>query len=47
MSKGEINSKNYTIILKEKFIEIKKKATVLKIMNKKESNDELKNLITI
>ena len=46
ISKGEINSKNYTTILKEKFIEIKKKATVLKIMNKKESNDELKNLIT-
>ena len=46
ISKGEINSKNYTTILKEKFIEIKKKATVLKIMNNKESNDELKNLIT-
>ena len=46
ISKGEINSKNYKVILKEKFIEIKKKATVLKIENSKESNNELKNLIS-
>jgi hypothetical protein len=46
ISKGEINSTNYTTILKEKFIEIKKKATVLKIMNNNESNNELKNLIS-
>ena len=46
ISKGEINSKNYTTILKEKFVEIKKKATVLKIMNNNESNEELKNLMT-
>ena len=46
ISKGEINSKNYQDLLKEKFIEIKKKATVLKIMNNNESNNELKNLIS-
>jgi hypothetical protein len=45
-SKGEINSRNYTEILKEKFFEIKKKATIFKIMNSNESNNELKSLIT-
>ena len=46
LSKGEINSKNYTQILNEKFIEIKKQATILKIMNTNESNNELTNLIS-
>jgi hypothetical protein len=46
LSKGEINSKNYKEILEEKFFEIKKKVTILKIMNNDESNNELKNVIT-
>ena len=46
LSKGEINSKNYKEILEEKFFEIKKKVTILKIMNNDESNNELKNIIT-
>ena len=46
LSKGEINSKNYSEILKEKFVEIKKQATILKILNSSESNKELKTLIT-
>ena len=46
ISKGEINSKNYLKILQEKFIEIKKKAMILKIMNNNESNKELNNLIS-
>jgi hypothetical protein len=46
ISKGEINSTNYTTILKEKFIEIKKNATILKIENNNKSNNELKNLIS-
>ena len=46
LSKGEINSTNYSEILKEKFVEIKKHATILKILNSSESNKELKTLIT-
>jgi hypothetical protein len=46
ISKGEINSTNYTKILKEKFIEIKKNATILKIENNNKSNNELKNSIS-
>ena len=46
VSKGEINSENYSEILKEQFLQIKKKATILKILNNTESNNELKNLIS-
>ncbi len=43
--KGEINAKNYTTILNEKFNEIKQKAIILKILNKTESNNELTTLM--
>ena len=46
LSKGEINSNNYTKILHEKFVEYKKKATLLKMVNNNESNNELKNLLS-
>ena len=45
-NKGIINEKNYNSILKEKFTEIKQKVTVLKIMNNKESLEEMNNLIS-
>ena len=45
-SKGILNQNNYTEILEEKFVEIKKKVAVLKIMNNQKSENELKNLIS-
>ena len=44
-NKGELNSKNYTTILEEKFKEIQQKATILKIMNNTESINELKTMM--
>ena len=45
-NKGIINERNYNSILKEKFTEIKQKVTVLKMMNSKESLEEMNNLIS-
>lgn len=46
LDKGEINSRNYYGILNEKFMEIKQRVTVLKMMNNKESIDEMNSLIS-
>jgi len=45
-SKGMLNQDNYTEILEEKFVEIKKKAAILQIANNQKSKNELKVLIS-